>query len=541
MRPDPLEMKGNPEIDTTSSGTPSLFFLTADSSLLNLALLAGLVVTIVRISLVGKGALAFVDEHRYVTAMLGLRALGEGHGLAFLQAINSMGARPGDGFWRAIPGLGQAALLVLCGLNPNSPPSLQVQQVFNVLVMGLNGLLLYRIYRQFFGVSFALLGVALYSSLVNTNYYLRHLLPYDHSLFFFLMALWLLLTAPTHGAGRRAWAVGVLSGFSYAVYPGYFMGPAVLLAMAGLLGFGRGRAGWRAFVPLIGQLAGLAALLGLLEVLAYVSDTSYFASSRYLATTVTQGSFDEGFSFIGSYFQQVEGGFGLGLLALAAVGLILSFAQFRAALAQRGSAPVAPTLWVTLVVAGFSAWLGYAMAVQFGHWLVFYGRILHFFVPLLVLSALGALQYLARPVRYGSHGVLLIGGALAVGHFGSFVAAYRLVAYPADVAYDYGIRDARQIAGISTTGCDLNLVYYRPFGPRLRNQPTAAKPRYTLVNFAYLYPLSCYRTTPATGRKVVVSVPYFMKYAPYQFEGHSAPQRALLQSYAYNFQIVQAD
>ncbi|WP_158010189.1 hypothetical protein, partial [Hymenobacter glacialis] len=62
-------------------------------SISRLALLGGvLAITLARLSLIGKGTMAFVDEQRYVTAMLGLRALGEGHVQEFLQAINSMGA-----------------------------------------------------------------------------------------------------------------------------------------------------------------------------------------------------------------------------------------------------------------------------------------------------------------------------------------------------------------------------------------------------------------------------------------------------------------
>ena len=40
-----------------------------------LALLVGVVVTLARLSLIGKGTMAFVDESRYVNAMLGLRSL----------------------------------------------------------------------------------------------------------------------------------------------------------------------------------------------------------------------------------------------------------------------------------------------------------------------------------------------------------------------------------------------------------------------------------------------------------------------------------
>ena len=76
-----------------------------------------------------------MDESHYVNAMLGLRALGEGHGQEFLLYINSMGGRPCDGIWLAIPGLGQAVLLLVFDLNCDAPPSLQVLPAFNVLII----------------------------------------------------------------------------------------------------------------------------------------------------------------------------------------------------------------------------------------------------------------------------------------------------------------------------------------------------------------------------------------------------------------------
>ncbi|ALW87133.1 hypothetical protein AUC43_19860 [Hymenobacter sedentarius] len=507
--------------------------------------MAGLVLTVVRLSLIGKGTMAFVDEQRYVTAMLGLRALSEGHVREFLQAINSMGARPGDGLWRVIPGLGQAALLVLFKLNPNAPPSLQVPQVFNVLIMSLDMLLLYRIYRRFFPVSFALLGVALYSSLVNTNLYLRHILPYDHSLFFFLLALWLLLSPAKKRPIKRYWWVGLISGMSYAVYPGYFMGPAVLLALTVWMAIPpRIKSGHTnkpvSFRPLAAQLTGLVAVLVLFEALAQLSDTSYLASSRYIATTVTQGSFEEGFSFICHYFWEVEGWLGVGLLGLFVAGLLLSIRQLQAATAQYIPESEYALDVSALLSIGFMAWLGYAVAVQFAHKLVFYGRILHFFVPLIILGGIFALHSAASHWQQSKTFLLISGWALALWHFGAFDSAYRFVNYPSDVVYDFGIQDARQIAGIDITGCDKGVVYYRLFGPRIRDKGTFDAPKYQLVNFAYLYPISCYQAPPANAGSVVASVPYFMKYTPYQFEGHSPAQRVLFQKHDINFRIVSA-
>ncbi|HEX8327784.1 MAG TPA: glycosyltransferase family 39 protein [Hymenobacter sp.] len=481
--------------------------------------------------------MAFIDEQRYVTAMLGLRALGQGHGLEFLQAINSMGARPGDGLWRVFSGLGQAALLFACGLNPNAPPSLQVPQAFNVLVMALNAGLLYKIYRQWFSAGLAAVGVALYASLVNTNLYLRHLLPYDHSLFFFLLALWLLLTSAPRARLRRAGIVGVLSGLSVAVYPGYFMGAALLLVASflrspGTSGGAKPSGFVNGFGTVTAQLAALVGTLGLFEALAQVADTSYLASSRYIATTVTQGDFREGFSFIGTYFWEVEGVLGIALLLLFGAGWGLS-------LRLRPPVGFGHLSVFGLLSASFLVWLGYAVAVYFGHALVFYGRILHFFVPFVVLGSLVALQWLGDMTpspRYVWVGC----AAVASMHFTAFVLNYQAVDYPADVAYAHGIWDKRQATGYTITACEPRVMFYRLFGPRIRNQPTAATPRYELVNFAYLYPINGYQAPTLDARRVLISVPYFMKYAPYQFEGHNPRERALLQTNPFAFQIIEA-
>ncbi|WP_460610132.1 hypothetical protein [Hymenobacter terrigena] len=497
--------------------------------------MVGALVTLARLSLIGKGTMAFVDESRYVNAMLGLRSLSEGHGQEFLRYINSMGARPGDGIWRAIPGLGQAILLVVFDLNPNAPPSLQVPQAFNVLIVSLNALLLYHIYRRFFNVGMALLGLALYSSLVNTNLYLRHLLPYDHSLFFFFLALTLLLRPRAAVSLRLQVLIGVISGFSYAVYPGYFMGPMLLLVLALLAGFEAGRTGWRRSLELFtAQFAGLLAVLFVLEGLARLGNTSYWASSRYIATTVTQGSFSEGFSFIGSYFWQVEGWLGVGLLGLFGIGLGLSL---RVALSANLSA--AERGLTRVLTAGFLAWLGYAIFVQVGHKLVFYGRTLHFFVPFVVMGALVALRAVGRT---GSGHVwrYLGGGGVALAHFGIFLAGYLPVDYPCDVAYRAGIYDYQQIAASQLGVCDEHLMPYRLFGPRLRRQLTQrhSVATFQLLNFAYLYPITCYRPAYLRPGQVVADVPYFMRYPAYRFEGHSARERAILQNHEVDFKII---
>lgn len=267
-----------------------------------------------------------------------------------------------------------------------------------------------------------------------------------------------------------------------------------------------------------------------LEILAHAAGTPYFASSRYIATTVTQGSFDEGFSFISRYFWQVEGWVGAGLLVLCGAGLLLSP---RRGLTKRpaGIPPLAARY--LLVVVGLAR-LGYADVVQFAHGLVFTAARCIFLCP----SWCWAQRWRCRKWRAAGRALLLAGGGAALGQFGAFVVAYRAVVYPADVAYVYDIHDARQIAAATTTGCDRNVVTYCLFDPRRRGQATAGRPRYRLVNFVYLYPLSCYVASRPETHRIVAVVPYFMKYTPYHTNSRATAQRVRLQRYGYEFRVV---
>ena len=110
-----------------------------------------------------------------------------------------------------------------------------------------------------------------------------------------------------------------------------------------------------------------------------------------------------------------------------------------------------------------------------------------------MLGALVALHELGRARPVVNRLLLTLGGALALGHFGNFIADYEAIEYPSDVAYNHGIHDYNQIAANDISVCDKNIIFNRLFGPRLR--PTQAAPsqltRYQFINFACLYPITC--------------------------------------------------
>src|SRR5258706_7651897 len=154
------------------------------------------VVAIYRLTLLGRGALAFVDETWYFKSVMTLQALGAGHLRAALYQVATTVARPGAVLAR-LPIAALQALPLAFGVAASNPRSLLIVQCFNVGVS-------LAILAFFFDICLvlcgdatsALIAAAVYALLANTNLYVRHLLPYDLALCFCMAALWLGLWCP---------------------------------------------------------------------------------------------------------------------------------------------------------------------------------------------------------------------------------------------------------------------------------------------------------------------------------------------------------
>ena len=114
--------------------------------------------------------------------------------------------------------------------------------------------------------------------------------------------------------------------------------------------------------------------------------------------------------------------------------------------------------------------------VQVGYKLEFYGRMLHFFGPFIVMWALVALRAVDHTAQSRAW-FYLGGGGMAIAHithFEMFLVGYLPIEYLCDMAYRACIYSYwyRQIAASQVSVCDEDLMAYRLFGPRLRRQLT---------------------------------------------------------------------
>src|SRR5712691_9224553 len=82
-----------------------------------------------RLSLVGRGAMAFLDETMYYKAALALDALGAGHFTRALTHIASNNARPGNAVLQLVPAALQAIPFAV-GVPPSNPQSLMIPVAF---------------------------------------------------------------------------------------------------------------------------------------------------------------------------------------------------------------------------------------------------------------------------------------------------------------------------------------------------------------------------------------------------------------------------
>lgn len=337
-------------------------------------------------------------------------------------------------------------------------------------------------------------------------YYSRHLLPYDCALSAALAALLIGVSRPTL---TRAWVCGLLGGACYGLYNGYwYLMPTVWLAHA--------LAGWREPWPARLRLsascaAGLAvALAAPLLLGTFIAGRTYWSALLEFSGTVKQGVFSEGWSLPWEFLWQSEGAFGVAvLLALLAAGLHLRSA--------RESVPgrLLVTL-ITLVAAYALLVIGSNGLARF----VVYGRTIKPFVPafcLLGAWALHRLISLRPPWALPVIGLLLV-AALAhfTPHFGrTFPREFKITTFA-----HFGTPKV----AVSFSGT----MVPRPI--------PITRPDLALVNAHLLYPLRA--PYPLPEGTTILRAEHPLSYLPYQYEGYSPRERALVRSNDISLRVI---
>src|SRR5690606_3131693 len=129
-------------------------------------------------------------------------------------------------------------------------------------------------------------------------------------------------------------------------------------------------------------LLGSLLCLLIVEAISRLVGLSYISDALRLSTTITQGSYEESFTFIVKYLIQVE--VATGLLLLIGLGLF-SFVLINSI--RRDSPRPHPSI-LLLGITLISVYLAYAAAGFFFNTMVTYGRLLHQYFPFICILSI---------------------------------------------------------------------------------------------------------------------------------------------------------
>ena len=543
-------------------------------------------------SLLGQGALAFPDEHLWLTSSKAAAALCSGEVQQAAAHLSGWGTRPAEYLIRLPSAFVLLAIEISGWMNPTSPPALRAVTGQNVVVAFLLGFVFYRVTRRLLPAESAAVAAAAFSLLTANHMWVRHVVPYDMALLAHLVALNLALKLPAvdpppgfwRTAGVGALTVGgLLLAYPIAFYQARWLAlPAALLLWTGITGvaiafsrlgegafrgaFGAGLVSgvalalypaYYAFVPALGAFVVLSAdskrvfaishssarnavlfgtgalfVVSAFEVVARIGDVSYLGSARLLASTITDGSFEEGFVFLSKWLWALDPWAAAWLLPCAAIG---AFTLFEAGRRKVCLYPGTNSLTrICVILSGFYLLYGFQSVIM--HKMVFTGRYARMYLPVVVWLAAVAISRISE-IRWRTLATTIALGMSGFA-FSQFASEYSRVGYPADVLHELRIsyEDVRPENVVHEASIIPN--YTLPVRTMTAGRlPFISRPgddRFVIVNFAIfsLVGPPMRRFQPAEDMVLIADHPHFLGLRASLFEAYPERKRAELRALA---------
>jgi len=461
-----------------------------------------------RIGISGQGYLEDPDEMPYIMTHI---LSGHFHELSsWLRLMTEMETSPIEAAIR----LGQYKLAGIyaayIGVSPLHTKALIVPGFFNILVSLLQLLVFYRIATRLgFDWSTAITGALLLGTLVNYNIYTRHILPYDHSLLAHLITLYLFIGPKFHS--RHILIGGICTALALTSYLGHFM----FAGINGMLLLVRLSTTEKSIIrSLILFGSPLLILIASYEVIAQIGGKSYIDTVLAYGKTIVNGSHEEGLTFVLIYFIQVEGLWGLLMLVMCFSGIVLTILNHR-------------TKFLTLrnaLITSVLAYLIFGSVVYFFHQFMFYGRVLHMYMPFIVLGVLGVVHTVNSKWRATLCVVLSIASVV---NYAFNVENLNNLGYPRSIINMYGLCVNNKDVQIQHKyEMMVGLDYGQGYQWRIDTicLPSISAGNYTIVNGGFLkdYPddflLSYNPIVPPTGSNLIIDKLHFQSHPAYGFE-----------------------
>ena len=487
-------------------------------------------VNLYKFVLIRQGFLTEPDERRYLMTWSFLKHLLQGDLQGAFHAVFSAQGRPASIILHSIPASLQFISAKIRHLELFETQNFDVVFVYNLTINFITLYVLYRLFQLIFNNKIlSLTGILFYSILVNNFSYLRHIYPYDESLFLFIYLVYRLVNAylnkPDFDVKFSFWT-GSLAFLGFLIYPAYYLSFMAVYILFNLLIWHK-KLSLKSWLTLNSiYIAGSVSILLIFEALSRFGQASYLYNIRHLSGTVNQGDYKEAYSFIVKYFWQVEQFTGLILLAGIAIFSILFF---------KVNIP-AKKLTGMIVLSFLIPYLIFTTSAYFLHNLVMMGRILHQFVFVIILINVFILQILNT--KFQKYVILTLAFLLSI-QFYSQIQTYLSISYPRDAYWQYlktyPLSHIKQISEYDNSWSNLpqkmNGIYINP------NKQDSI----TIVNGQYFFPVDAadkYHTyQPKNDKKLIFNRLHFINYKAYQFEAFKIKERALIDSLQFHIKI----
>lgn len=376
-----------------------------------------LILLIGRLWIAGTGYLEDQDEFLYI--WMHMHFADFLHADTWTRCINDMQGQPPEIATRLVEYITTLPIAAALGKSVLHPDVLYFIGLYNIIVSLLILYVFYRILLKLdFSVMLALTGTLVLGTLFNFNMYTRHILPYDQSLLFQLLALNLLLRDQL--SPRTILLAGLLSAIGLTNYMGSF---TFIFINGGLLIFPYYKEPKVVLKNVLLFTLPFILLVSFYEIFTRMNGSSYLQFiGDYYHTIDSEGSNNEGLTFLFKYFYLVEKWWGLVLLLLFFAGSYLLFKKGTSVKSKH------------VLLLGILSYLSFGMYIVFFQKMVFEGRILHIYYPFIII---GVMAWLKQQNLWPADRLAIAVIFFACLNYGFVIKDFNSIGYPRNAIYKF--------------------------------------------------------------------------------------------------------
>ena len=504
--------------------------------LYNFLFLSIILVTGIKLFLIGNGFLNFPDEWRHIASGHVLKHIQNGEFENAIQTIFSTQGRPVDTIIKTIPNSLQYISAKIFDLEYYESDNSYPLFLFNFFIFCLILLVHFKVSNLFLkNQIWSLFSVLVFSCLTNSYMYLRHAFPYDCSLLilYYLLYKVLKITSEDSFTSKKVYFLGFFAFTGYLSYPGYFL----FYAMLGLifffnnLNFDKSKIITRIKCSAVYVLGSLTCL-AIFELISRSVGVSYLESSRELSGTLNQGSFEECFIFLFKYLLEIEKLTGVLLI----FGIIFfTYLVFKTLSTKKRINSLQKVFIITAFILLLFAGAGFYFQK-----VVLSGRVIHQFFPLICTSSAYCLSILfANKRKYKI--VILPLSILIIFNFLVQFVEYKNYSYPKDISWHFFKKYyPREFTDVCEMGNSWSIMPITNSElEKFSNQLTDCK--LEIVNSCTTYPFDLKTHTKHIKNEdetVLFSGMHYLNYKGYQFETYKIEERREIDSVKLYIEVI---